>query len=340
MKYLITGGYGFLGSNLAAKLISKNETVLLYDNLSRVGSNLNLKWLEGIGVFKFAQASTLDYNQLSQTIEAFNPDIIFHFAGQVAMTTSIANPRLDFETNTLGAFNLLEAVRQYAPKAGVIYSSTNKVYGDLEQYAYTEDKTRYNCKECPNGFDENTQLEFHSPYGCSKGAADQYILDYSRIFKINTAVFRHSSMYGSRQFGTFDQGWVSWFCQQAIMTKNDPKTEFTISGSGKQVRDLLHADDMVALYKTAADNIAKINGQVFNIGGGIENSMSLLELFSLLESELKIKLNYQKLAPRESDQKFFVADITKAKKLLNWTPKVDKITGIKNMLSWLEQNIN
>jgi CDP-paratose 2-epimerase len=336
MKYFITGGCGFLGSNIAARLISDKEEVFLYDNLSRTGSDKNLEWLKTLGGFKFLNASTADYDSLSKTVAAFAPDIIFHFAGQVAMTTSISSPRTDFETNVLGSFNLLESARQYCPAAGIIYSSTNKVYGDLEQYTYTEAKTRYNCNERPDGFDESTQLEFHSPYGCSKGAADQYMLDYARIFKLKTAVFRHSSMYGNRQFGTFDQGWISWFCQKAVETQQNCKTEFTISGNGKQVRDVLHADDMTTLYLTAAQKITAISGQAFNIGGGIENSLSLLELFALLENELQIKLNYKILSPRESDQKFFVADTTKAKKLLGWQPRVDKLTGIRSTVKWIK----
>jgi CDP-paratose 2-epimerase len=191
--------------------------------------------------------------------------------------------------------------------------------------------------DCPNGFTENTQLEFHSPYGCSKGAADQYMLDWARIFGLKTAVFRHSSMYGSRQFGTFDQGWISWFCQKAVETEKDPSTTFTIAGNGKQVRDVLHAQDMADLYLTAAQNIDKIKGQAFNIGGGIENSLSLLELFALLEKMLGIKMNYTKLAPRQSDQKFFVADIAKATRLLGWKPRVSKEEGIGEMVNWIKE---
>lgn len=338
MKYLITGGCGFLGSNVAARILKNNlGEVLLLDNLSRIGSDQNYTWLQTLGKFKFVKANTYDFEDVLKTIKDFQPDIIFHFAGQVAMTTSISNPRLDFNTNVLGAFNVLEAVRQTAPKCGIIFSSTNKVYGDLEQYTYKEGDTRYNCVECPNGFTENTQLEFHSPYGCSKGAADQYMLDWSRIFGLKTAVFRHSSMYGSRQFGTFDQGWISWFCQKAVETEKDPKSKFTIAGNGKQVRDVLHAQDMADLYLAAAENIEKIKGQAFNIGGGIENSLSLLELFSMLEKMLNIKLNYTKLAPRQSDQKFFVADISKATKLLGWKPRVSKEQGIAEMVAWIKE---
>ena len=340
MKYLITGGCGFLGSNIAFAILQKQlGEVLVFDNLSRLGSDKNLYWLKTIGPVKFVQGDTANFTFLGETVKAYRPDIIFHLAGQVAMTTSIQNPRLDFDTNVLGGFNILESVRQFCPNAGVIFSSTNKVFGDLEQFHYKETESRYECIEYPDGFKENVGLDFHSPYGCSKGATDQYMLDYHRIFKLKTAVFRHSSMYGSRQFGTFDQGWISWFCQKALETKKNPNTTFTISGTGKQVRDVLHAKDMVNLYLTAAENIDEIQGQAFNIGGGKENSLSLLELFALLEKLLDVKLNYTKLPPRESDQKVFIADISKANKILGWQPEVSKEEGIREILSWLEKGM-
>jgi CDP-paratose 2-epimerase len=287
--------------------------------------------------FRFIHGDIRNWNDVAQAVQSFKPDAVFHLAGQVAMTTSITDPRLDFEINAMGTHNLLEAVRQYAPHASVIYSSTNKVYGDLEQYTYRETDTRYECIDKPNGFDELTPLEFHSPYGCSKGAADQYMLDYARIFKLKTVVFRHSSMYGGRQFATADQGWIGWFCQKAVETKRGLlKEPFTISGTGKQVRDVLHAEDMVRLYFSAAQNIETIKGQVFNIGGGIGNSLSLLELFDILERKVQIKLNYTRLPQRESDQRVFVADIIKAKKLFDWSPVVDVHTGLDKMLGWIE----
>ena len=252
------------------------------------------------------------------------------------MTTSIANPRADFEVNVIGTHNLLEAVRQYTPNSTVVYSSTNKVYGDLEQYSYVETETRYQCIEHPNGFNEQTQLSFHSPYGCSKGAADQYMLDNARIFGLKTVVFRHSSMYGGRQFATYDQGWVGWFCQKTIeASKAPPKEPFTISGTGKQVRDVLHADDMKRLYLAAVGNIDKAKGQAFNIGGGIANSLSLLDLFALMEELADVRLTYTKLPARESDQRFFVSDISKANKLLGWRPEVTSREGVSRMLEWV-----
>jgi CDP-paratose 2-epimerase len=336
MKLLITGGCGFLGSNLASDALLRRDELVVFDNLYRNGSRANLAWLQTQGKFTFEHGDIRNQNDITLIVQRFQPDAIFHLAGQVAMTTSIANPRMDFEVNVSGTHNLLEAVRQYAPQAIVIYSSTNKVYGDLEQFTYEETATRFQCIEQPKGFDERTQLDFHSPYGCSKGAADQYMLDYARIFGLKTVVFRHSSMYGGRQFATYDQGWVGWFCQKAVETsRGQLKQPFTISGTGKQVRDLLHADDMQRLYVTAVDHIEQAKGQAFNIGGGIENSLSLVELFSLLEGLLNIKLEYTRLPVRESDQRVFVADIEKAKRILAWQPNVSAQNGVARMVDWV-----
>jgi CDP-paratose 2-epimerase len=238
----------------------------------------------------------------------------------------------------MGSHNLLEAVRDFSPETAVLYSSTNKVYGDLEQFTYTETDTRYVCDQHPNGFNEKVTLDFHSPYGCSKGAADQYMLDYARIFGLKTIVFRHSSMYGGRQFATYDQGWVGWFCQKANEAAQGSQQKFTISGDGKQVRDVLHAEDIVSLYFTALSQIAEVTGNAFNIGGGIEASLSLLELFALLESITGAKLNYDKLPPRESDQRVFVADLSKVQQLLAWQPKVSSREGVTKMMQWVNRS--
>lgn len=336
MKLLITGGCGFLGSNLAADALVRGDELMVFDNLYRNGSRENLTWLQAQGKLAFEHGDIRNQNDISRVVQAFKPDAIFHLAGQVAMTTSIANPRMDFEVNVMGTHNLLEAVRQHAPNAIVVYSSTNKVYGDLEQYTYEETETRYRCIEHSNGFNEQTQLDFHSPYGCSKGAADQYMLDYARIFGLRTVVFRHSSMYGGRQFATYDQGWVGWFCQKAVETsRGQLERPFTVSGTGKQVRDVLHADDMKRLYAAAVEHIDLAKGQAFNIGGGIDNSLSLLELFFLLERLLDIKLDFTRLPVRESDQRVFVADIVKAKQLLGWHPMVSAQDGVARMVDWV-----
>lgn len=336
MKLLITGGCGFLGSNLASDALERGDEVVIFDNLYRNGSRENLAWLQTQGKFRFEHGDVRNQNDVERVIKSVKPDAIFHLAGQVAMTTSIANPRMDFEINAMGTHNLLEAVRLYSPEAIVVYSSTNKVYGDLEQYAYRESDTRYECIEKPRGFDEATSLDFHSPYGCSKGAADQYMLDYARIFGLKTVVFRHSSMYGGRQFATYDQGWVGWFCQKAVEARKGHLNEpFTISGNGKQVRDVLHADDMKRLYRAAVENIGRAHGQAFNVGGGMENSLSLLELFSLLEELACVKLEYERLPPRESDQRVFVANISKAEHVLGWKPLVTSREGVSRMLEWV-----
>jgi len=337
MKVLITGGCGFLGSNLAAHALSRHDELFIYDNLSRRGAEANLDWLKNKGTFQLAREDIRDNETLKAVIRRFQPEGIFHLAGQVAMTTSLADPRLDFEVNAYGSFNLLEAVRSYCPGSVIVYSSTNKVYGDLEGFSYQENETRYLCREKPQGFDESTPLCFESPYGCSKGAADQYMLDYARMFDLHTIVFRHSSMYGGRQYATYDQGWIGWFCEKALEAKRGKAGEpFTISGSGKQVRDVLHAEDMIRLYYSAFKHAAQAKGEAFNIGGGKDNSLSLLELFALLEELTGVKLAYTKLPSRACDQKIFIADIGKAQKYFGWSPRVDKRAGIKKMLSWIE----
>lgn len=339
MKYLITGGCGFLGSNIASEILKQGDSLVIFDSLYRFGSYQNLEWLKSQGEFEFIHGDIRNTNDVERTIKQHQPDVIYHLAGQVAMTTSITDPRMDFEVNVGGSFNLLNAVRLYSPESTIIYSSTNKVYGDLEQFQYEETETRYQCIDKPNGFDESVNLDFHSPYGTSKGSADQYMLDFARIYGLKTVVFRHSSMFGGRQFATIDQGWVGWFTSKAIEIKNNQlKEPFTISGNGKQVRDLLYASDCVALYLAAAKKIELVKGQAFNIGGGIENSSSLLELFSFLESELDIKMTYTQLPFRESDQRVFVADIEKAKSLIDWKPSVTKQEGIKKMIEWVSEN--
>jgi len=335
MKLLINGGCGFLGSNLATHAIEQGYDVTIFDNLSRLGSTSNLDYLKSIGKFKFVHGDTRNSNDVENVIKN-KFDVIFQLAGQVAMTTSIENPRKDFEINAMGTFNVLDSIRKYSPEAIVVFSSTNKVYGDLEQFTYEEKEKRYQCVEYPNGFPETLTLDFHSPYGCSKGCADQYMLDYNRIFGLKTVVFRHSSMYGSRQFATYDQGWIGWFCQKAIEKKKNPTCKpFTISGNGKQVRDILHADDMKKLYFSAIEHIDTMCGKAYNIGGGVNQSMSLLELFDCLNELTDVKLEYTRLPVRESDQKVFIADIAKVYQDCGWVPQVSSRVGVEKMLGWI-----
>jgi CDP-paratose 2-epimerase len=337
VKLLITGGCGFLGSNLASDALARDDDLVVFDNLHRNGSRENLAWLSGQGQFAFEHGDIRNRNDIEGVIQRVRPDAIFHLAGQVAMTTSIANPQMDFEVNVAGTHNLLEAVRKYSPQAITVYSSTNKVYGDLEQFSYSESASRYICDQHPAGFDESVQLSFHSPYGCSKGAADQYMLDYARIFGLRTVVFRHSSMYGGRQFATYDQGWVGWFCQKAVEARDASMREpFTISGNGKQVRDVLHADDMKRLYLAAVERIDTVRGQAFNIGGGVDNSLSLLELFAMLGKIVGVEPAFTQLPVRQSDQRVFIADIGKAARLLGWTPRVSAFEGVSRMIEWTD----
>lgn len=336
MKCLVTGGCGFLGANLSSRILKNDDELIVFDNLSRTGSQSNLEWLKSLGDFTFICADIRNKNDVENAIKKHRIDHIFHLAGQVAMTKSIDHPKEDFEINALGTLNILEALRYFSPETSLIYSSTNKVYGEFDKIKTREKNARYVCPEYPYGFDESQPLHFHSPYACSKGSADQYVLDYNRIFSLKTSVFRHSSIYGWRQYSTFDQGWIAWFCRQALeIQSNSLRDPFTICGNGKQVRDILFVDDAVDCYLSATEKMESIQGEAFNIGGGMNNSLSLLELFSILEEELGVSLLYKKTPWRASDQKIFVADNRKALRLFSWTPKTSIREGIKNMIHWL-----
>jgi len=347
MKALITGGCGFVGSNLAAHLLRlgladpvRDNNITVFDNLSRQGSSSNLGWLRTLDKaehcsIEFIHGDIRDAFDVEAVVKTVQPDVIFHLAGQVAMTTSMQNPRRDFEINALGSINVLEAVRLHMPQTAIIYASTNKVYGNLGRLDLIETETRYQPRASRNGVDESFPIEFQTPYGCSKGAADQYMQDYARVFGLNTVVLRHSTIYGGRQFATYDQGWVGWFCRQALESRALPsRPPFTIAGDGKQVRDLLHVSDAVRCYVAAYEHIATARGHAFNIGGGMENSMSLLELLQYLEDRLELKLNYTFVPWRQSDQKFFVADNAKAERIFNWFPRTTREEGLDSVIQW------
>jgi len=350
MKVLVTGGCGFLGSNIVNALLSRGAEVIVVDALSRTGSASNLTWLKSAASrhqLRHFSVLVQDREAIRSLIEAHSPlDWVVHLAGQVAMTTSLSDPATDFDTNVLGAFNILEATRQHSPNATLTYSSTNKVYGDLGHLRYSETPTRYLAVDYPAGFDESLPLDFASPYGCSKGAADQYFRDWHRSFGLRTTVFRHSSIYGGRQFSTYDQGWIGWFCAKAIeqqqrLPAHQPAEPFTIAGTGKQVRDVLHAADLIQFYLAAYEHKDATAGEIFNIGGGVSNSLSLLELFALLEEILSLSqpLAYQKNPRRHSDQDVFIADISKAQNILGVTPRVSAREGIVSMLDWVRSGI-
>jgi len=350
MNVLITGGCGFLGSNIAAAYIDQGARVTVIDALFRPGSRSNLRWLElkvKDSNFCHYEIDLAEATAVDKVFSERGPfDYICHLGGQVAMTTSLADPRRDMVTNVVGTFNILDATRRLSPKSFVAYSSTNKVYGDLRHLQYAENDTRYFIPGKPAGLDETFPLDFSTPYGCSKGAADQYVRDWFRVYGIKTVVFRHSSIYGGRQFATVDQGWIGWFCQKAVEHQQAEMArcvapEFTIAGTGKQVRDVLHADDLVDLYSAAYYCQDRVAGEVLNIGGGSGNSLSLLELFRLLArvAELSAPLNFKCTPRRASDQDYFVADIGKAAALLDWKPKVSAEEGIRRMIAWVAQSV-
>lgn len=349
MKVLITGGCGFLGSNLAASYLREGAKVVVVDALFRRGSALNLAWLEQQGPpgrFHFIQADLAQAEAVLAVFRRHAPfDYILHVGGQVAMTTSLQDPARDLKTNVLGTFHVLEAARALSPDALIAYSSTNKVYGDLEWLRYEQTATRYCLPDHPRGLDETLPLDFSTPYGCSKGAADQYVRDWARVYGLKTVVFRHSSIFGGRQFASYDQGWVGWFCQKAIEQKRNHQAgvasaAFTIAGNGKQVRDVLHADDLIRLYRAAYENRDRLHGEIFNIGGGVANALSLLELFSLLADLLTIPpLAYVQTPRRASDQDCFIADIAKAEQILGWSPGRSCREGIASMVEWTETHL-
>lgn len=336
-SYLITGGAGFIGSNYCHRLLSRGEEIVIFDNLSRAGTEKNLAWLYsefGSKSFRFLQEDIR--NQKKITDAATNADVIVHLAGQVAVTTSVHNPREDFEINAVGTFNVLEAARASGKFPIFVYASTNKVYGGMEDLVVKESNTQYYYQDFPMGISEERGLDFHSPYGCSKGSSDQYVRDYARIYDLPTIVLRQSCIYGPRQFGIEDQGWVAWFIIASILKKT-----ISIYGDGKQVRDLLYIEDLLNLYDLVIEKNEISRGNIFNIGGGPDNTMSVWSEFGPILSEIlkrDIEVEYGDWRP--GDQKIYVSDIRKAKNLLGWAPKISVKAGIKNLVDWVENNQN
>ena len=278
-KVLITGGAGFIGCNLAARYLKKGNDVAILDNFSRAGSKINAKWLQGnFAKVKIKNGDVKNKDDIKELLNE-DVDIVFHLAGQVAVTTSVKNPVEDFENNCIGALNVLECVRNSKNSPIFAYASTNKVYGGMENVKVIEREKGYHYEDFQDGIDESFNLDFHSPYGCSKGAADQYTRDYARIYGLKTVVFRKSCIYGYHQFGIEDQGWLAWFVIRSVLNKS-----LTIYGNGKQVRDVLFIEDLCDAYEKACENINKTRGQIYNIGGGPQNSLSLLEALKIIKS--------------------------------------------------------
>ena len=332
-KVLITGGAGFIGTNAASYYLKKGYKIIVYDNLSRAGAKQNLDWLKNQkGNFIFIKGDIRNDKKLLETFKKYKPDIVLHLAAQTTMVTSVTNPREDFEINAFGTFNVLEAMRKESPKASLLYSSTNKVYGEMTDVPVVEKKKRYSYKNI-KGIDEKYPLDFCGPYGNSKGTGDQYTIDYARIYGLNTIVFRQSGIYGPNQFGIEEQGWLAWFCNALLFNK-----PVTIFGDGKQVRDVLYIDDLISAYDLALRNIKKTRGKVYNIGGGLKFSLSIWELFEILETVSGKKFNYKFSSWRPGDQKIYISDIRKIKKELGWQPKISPKEGVEKLFNWISQN--
>lgn len=333
-RVLISGGAGFIGANAARRFLAEGWDVTVLDNLSRRSAMINLEWLRRFRPFQFAQIDLRREKDVAAHCRDTGFDLVLHCAGQVAVTTSVINPRDDLENNVLGTFNLLEAVRQFCPEAFFIYASTNKVYGGMEEMEIVERNGRYEYATLPDGASEKQPLDFHSPYGCSKGAADQYVRDYARIYGMATTCFRQSCIYGYRQFGVEDQGWVAWFTIAHAL-----KLPITIFGDGKQTRDVLFIDDLLDAYFLAWTKREKIAGQVYNIGGGPQNQFSLKQLLQLLERESGRPVNPAFSSPRPGDQKVFVADIRKAFGDFGWRPVHGVEDGVHKLNQWVTENL-
>jgi len=335
-RALVTGGLGFIGANLTRRLLSTGWSVTVFDNFSRMAAEANLQWLrEGRDAdhLTVIRGDVRDSGSVAEVV--CNAAAVFHLAGQVAATRSIADPRLDFETNVLGTFNILEAARSCSSPPFILFTSTNKVYGDLSHIPIKELPKRYGYANGRAGIAETEPLDFYSPYGCSKGAADQYVRDYARIYGLSAVVFRMSAIYGPRQFGTEDQGWVAYFCIQALLRR-----KVGLYGVGKQVRDILYIDDLLNAFEAAYQYRNDIQGEVFNIGGGPKDTLSILELFDLLEELSGYRMEWETIGSRPGDQMIYVSDIGKARRLLDWQPTVAPKEGVGQLWRWIGKNAN
>jgi len=334
MRLLITGGAGFIGCNTAVALMRRGDDVTIFDNLSRAGTEDNLEWVRSSGPVELIQADVRDAEAVAGAVARVRPEAVIHLAAQVAVTTSVVDPRTDFEINALGTLNVLEAARAAKDPPLLLFSSTNKVYGGLEDLTCTPAGRRYVCALSDRGVDESRALDFHSPYGCSKGAADQYVHDYTRIYGLRTVVLRQSCIYGNRQFGIEEQGWLAWFTLAALMGRS-----ITVYGDGLQVRDVLEVGDLVRLYLLCVDRIDEVSGQILNVGGGPGNAVSILESLELLEQILGQKIQRDFADWRPGDQRIFVACNEAAERRLGWQPEVDVHRGLQALVEWIRPNL-
>lgn len=333
---VITGGSGFIGSNLADSFLSESQDVIILDNLSRLGVEHNLAWLQERHRDKVHpfRADVRDFAAVQDAVR--NAKAVFHLAAQTAVTTSLNQPLEDFEVNARGSLNVLEAVRQTGARAPVIFASTNKVYGNLQDLKLIELDDCYAPADKViriHGISENSRLGFCTPYGCSKGVADQYVLDYAASFGIPTAVLRMSCIYGPHQFSTEDQGWVAHF----LISAAEGRT-INIFGDGKQVRDILHVRDAVAAYRTVLSQMTRANGQAFNLGGGPNNAVSLLAVLKEIARLTGGEIPIEQFSWRQGDQLYFVADTRLLERQLGWRATISWREGLRDLASWLKES--
>ncbi len=332
MTVLVTGGGGFIGANVASRLLAAGHEVRILDDLSRPGARLNIDWLRdelGADSFDLHKTDLRDREGVAAAVAGC--DVVYHLGAQVAVTTSVEDPMTDFEVNALGTLNVLESIRDAGEDPVVIYSSTNKVYGEVRSEV-REEATRYELVDLPLGVPEDHPLQLRTPYGCSKGLADQYVVDYHHTFGLRTVVFRQSCIYGPRQFGHEDQGWVAWMLRAA-----QQGMPIRIYGDGKQVRDVLYVDELVDVYQAAVERIDSVQGQVFNIGGGPSHRMSIWAEFGpMLESLLGREIPVEYHDWRPGDQKVYFSDVRKAAHLLGWAPAVSPREGLTRLRDWIE----
>ena len=333
---LITGGAGFVGSNLAERLISRPDThVRIFDNLSRSGVRHNLDWLAslpGQARLEFVEGDVRDASAVKDA--ARDAAEIYHLAAQVAVTTSVSDPRSDFETNALGTFNVLEAARTSGRQPFLLFTSTNKVYGSLESVPVSLDGTHYRAADPAFlGINEAQPLDFHSPYGCSKGAADQYVRDFARIYNLPSVVFRMSCIAGPRQFGNEDQGWVAHFLYSILEHR-----PITVYGDGYQVRDVLHVSDLVDAFEAASLHSPTTSGQVFNLGGGCSRAVSVIEMLRVIERETGIRPNLEYRSVRPGDQPLYISDTSKLTRATGWQPRHSLVQTLASIRNFWESN--
>lgn len=336
MKVVVIGGAGFIGINSAHHFLSKGDDVVIFDNFSRHGSEFNISWIKAQYPSVVIMKGDIRYQKDCEELFSCHQDVelILLLAGQVAVTTSVENPRDDFMINALGTLNVLESVRNKCRDAVLLLSSTNKVYGNLGDENIIEKERRYDFSNPEEGdIAESKGLDLHSPYGCSKGAADQYTRDYARIFGLRTIVFRQSCIYGPRQFGIEEQGWIAWFMIASALGR-----PITIYGDGKQVRDVLFVDELIHAFTLAFENIDRTAGQIYNIGGGRKYTLSLLEFIVLLEKITGNKLPIRYEGWRSGDQKIYVSNIRKANDHFGWEPIIPMEEALSNTYCWIKRN--